>query len=72
MSDLIRTSLVFEQEGNCIDGGEEQLFIEAKCDGVKLTKENAFYVIKTEQWSFDSIDELKAIVDKISLLIENK
>ena len=69
---LVSCSFQFEQEGNCIDGGEEQLTIEMKCDGLKLTQENAFYVIKTEQWSFDSIDELKSIIDRVSLIIENK
>jgi hypothetical protein len=66
---LESASFIFSQEGNCIDGGDEQL--EIRCEsslGIDRDKE-FFYVLKTEQWAFDSLDELQEQLRRISKII---
>lgn len=56
----------FSQEGNCVDGGDE--FLEIRCEsslGIDYD-EGCFYVLKTEQWSIDSVDELQKLFDRIN------
>lgn len=69
---LESASFKFEQTGNCRDTAKfETLTIECKSEvGIDRT-DGCFYVIKTEQWSFDSIKELKEIVDRIDKAINN-
>lgn len=58
-------SFVFTQEGNCIDGGSEELTIRCLSDlGVDCTG-GCFYVLNTGQWSFDSVEELQELIDRI-------
>lgn len=67
---LESASFVFEQEGNCVDESEyETITIECKSDLGIDTTGGCFYVIKTEQWSFDSIEDLKEMVNRIDKAI---
>lgn len=61
----------FSQEGNCVDSSDiELLTIECKSDlGIDNT-EGCFYVIKTEQWSFDSIEDLQKLIDRIDKVLK--
>jgi hypothetical protein len=62
----------FSQEGNCIDGLEfEQIDIEIKNDIGHLETEGYFFVIRTNQWSFDSLDEFKSMIEKIEKSIKS-
>jgi hypothetical protein len=66
---LESASFIFSQEGNCVDGGDEQL--EIRCEsslGIDRDK-GFFYVLKTEQWAFDSLDELQEQLSRISKII---
>lgn len=59
----------FSQEGNCIDGGIETL--EIRCEsslGIDNDK-GCFYVLKTEQWAFDKIDDLQKLINRISKVV---
>ena len=72
MSEPTLDNAVFEfsQEGNCLDQAEyESLTIECKADIGIDNLEGCFYVIKTEQWSFDSLEELQKLIDRISKVI---
>ena len=61
----------FSQKGNCIDELEfEQIDIELKNDIGHLEEEGYFFVIRTSQWSFDSLDEFKSMIEKIQKAIE--
>jgi hypothetical protein len=68
---LEEASFIFSQESNCVDPTDvEILTIECKSDlGIDNT-EGCFYVIKTEQWSFDNLDELQKLLDRISKAIK--
>lgn len=61
----------FSQEGNCVDQAEyETIEIEMKSDlGIDNTEE-CFFVIKTEQWSFDSIEELEMLLERIKKILK--
>jgi hypothetical protein len=69
--ELTRCEFQFEQDGNSIDGGDEMLIVEVKTNSPSLDKDDLFFVLKTEQWSIDSLDELKKLVNGITELIEN-
>lgn len=61
----------FSQEGNYEDN-EGAEFIEIQCRaslGID-NEEGCFYVIKTKQWSFDSLDELQKLIDRINRVIK--
>jgi hypothetical protein len=66
----------FTQEGNCLDqnGIIEELTIECKSDIGIDGAGSCFYVLKTEGWSIDNVDELQQLFDRIhkSLFTTNK
>ena len=69
---LERAMFEFSQEGNCADGGIETL--EIRCDS-SLGIDNdggCFYILKTDQWAIDSVDDLQKLFDRIQKSIKNK
>lgn len=72
-SKLELATFEFSQEGNCIDQAEyETITIECKSDlGIDNT-EGCFYVIKTEQWSINSEEELLELFKRISKAINKQ
>jgi len=58
--------ITFSQEPDCCDNGEIQeleIYTEDGGGGV-------YYVIETERWAFDSIEELTALINKVKLRLE--
>ena len=58
----------FSQEANCVDGAGddiEKLIVEAKSSLGIDGDGGAFYVMKTEQWAFDEIDELIVMLRRV-------
>jgi len=66
---LEEVTFKFSQDGNCIDGGDEHL--EIRCDSsLGIDRDGScFYILKTEQWSVDSTEELQALFDRINKVI---
>lgn len=65
----------FSQEGNCMSHKDDAEFLEIKCLsdlGIDRTDGKCFYVLKTESWSIDSIDELQELFDRISKTLFHK
>ncbi len=58
---LQRMTFEFAQEANCIEC-ESSLGIDADS--------GCFYVLKTEAWSIESVDELQKLFDRIKKVIE--
>lgn len=59
----------FSQDGNCVDGGIETL--EIRCEsslGIDNDK-GCFYILKTEQWAFDKIDDLQKLINRVSKVV---
>ena len=69
---LEKVTFEFTQEENCASndmGGIELLTVECTSDlGISNT-EGAFFVLKTEQWAINDVDELKLLFDKIEQAI---
>jgi len=60
----------FYQEENCVDGGEgEELIVEAKSSLGIDSDGGAFYVLRTEQWAFDGIDELITMLKRVEAAV---
>lgn len=66
---LAAASFEFNQEGNCIDGNIEELNIRCESSLGIDNDGDCFYVLKTEQWSIDSIDDLQKLFDRINKVI---
>jgi hypothetical protein len=56
----------FYQEANCVDGGEgEHLTVEAKSSLGIDGDGGAFYVLRTEQWAINDIDDLIVMLKRV-------
>jgi hypothetical protein len=61
----------FEQESNCVDGGEgETLIVEAKSSLGIDSDGGAFYVLKTEQWAISDIDEMLVMLKRVKAALD--
>ncbi len=70
--DLDKITFEFTQEEHCMSnsmGGTETLTIECMSDMGITQSQGAFFVLKTEQWAIESIDDLKQLFDKIEKAI---
>ena len=61
----------FSQEPNCVDGGDCES-LQIKCMSSLGIDRNGdcFYVIKTEGWSINSVDDLQQLINRISKVIK--
>lgn len=66
---LFAASFDFTQEGNCIDGDIEELNIRCESSSGIDNDGGCFYVLKTKQWSIDSVDDLQKLFNRISKVI---
>lgn len=67
---LERAMFTFTQDGNCIDGGDEQLVIRCESDLGIERGGGCFYVLETEGWAIESVDELQKLFDRINKVIK--
>lgn len=66
---LESASFKFTQEGNCVDGGFEELIVKCESSLGIDRDEGCFYILKTEQWAIDSEQDLKKLFDRINKCI---
>jgi hypothetical protein len=55
----------FDKDGNCVDGGFESIDIEYKSSLGIDRGGGGFFVIKTQGWSLDSVEELEELFNRI-------
>jgi hypothetical protein len=55
----------FSQEGNCNHGGIEILTVECESSLGIDNDGGCFYVLKTEGWSINSVEEIQKLFDRI-------
>jgi hypothetical protein len=70
---LEKVTFEFTQDEHCMSndmGGVETLTIECMSDMGISDSEEAFYVLKTEQWAIDEPEELVALLDKVKQAID--
>lgn len=71
---LERATFEFSQDGNCVSGSDQYEFLTIECEsslGIDRDEE-CFFVLKTEKWSIDSIDELENLFNRIRKVILKK
>lgn len=61
----------FSQEPNCVDDGDCES-LEIRCvSSLGLDRDNScFFILKTDSWSIDSVDDLQRLIDRISKVIQ--
>jgi hypothetical protein len=63
----------FSQEGNCVSGEGDE-FLEISCvSSLGIDREEGkgvFFIIKTEGWAIEGIDDLKKIFERIEKSIK--
>ena len=74
MTDVMLNKVTFEftQDEHCMSNdmdGVESLTIECMSDIGISNDSSGFFVLKTEQWAINDIDELKLLFDKIEQAI---
>jgi len=61
----------FNQEENCVDGGEgETLIVEAKSSLGIDGDGGAFYVLRTEQWAISDISDMIRTLERVKAALE--
>jgi hypothetical protein len=69
---LIKCSFTFDQEGNGNGTTDETETLTIECEaslGIDNDGE-CFYVLKTEGWSIDNVNELQELFDRIQKVIK--
>lgn len=68
---LESASFTFSQDGNCVDNTDIET-LEIRCESsLGIDRDDGcFYVLKTESWSIDSVDDLQKIFDRIQKVIK--
>jgi hypothetical protein len=72
-AELDTVTFTFTQETNCVDGPSndiETLTVEAKSSLGIDNDGGAFYVLRTEQWAIDGMDEISEIIKRCEKAIE--
>tara|TARA_R110000868_G_scaffold407732_1_gene689473 strand:+ start:2269 stop:2730 length:462 start_codon:yes stop_codon:yes gene_type:complete len=72
-ADLDTVTFTFTQETNCMDGPNndiETLTVEAKSSLGIDGDGGAFYVLRTEQWAVDGVDEINEIIKRCEKAIK--
>lgn len=70
---LESASFTFSQEGNCVDHSDVEV-IEIRCESsLGIDRDGGcFYVLKTDQWTFEDIEDLQKLVNRINKVINKK
>lgn len=59
----------FSQEGNCVDGGYETLEIRMESSLGIDRDGGAFYVIKTDGWAIEGVEDLQKLFNRINKIL---
>ena len=72
---LESATFTFSQEANCVDGSFEDVeVLEIRMEsslGIDRDK-GAFYILKTEQWAVEGVEDLQKLFDRISKVLPNE
>ena len=63
----------FSQESNCVDSGDVEE-LEIRCEsslGIDYDG-GCFYILKTDGWAIDSVEDLQKLFDRIQKSIKNE
>jgi hypothetical protein len=71
-AELTSASFTFSQEGNCVDGGYEELEIRFESSLGLDHDGGGFFILKTNQWAINNAQELQELFDRINGIIKSK
>ena len=71
---LEEASFKFSQDGNCLSPCDQYEFLEVEVhSSLGIDRDNdCFFVLKTEKWSIDSVEDLEKIFDRIRKVVKNE
>lgn len=72
---LERASFEFSQDANCVSENEYEFLkidVESSLGIDRDDKGNHFYVLKTEGWSIDGVEDLEKLFNRIKKTIEDR
>lgn len=64
----------FSQDANCLSDQDDYEFLEIETKSSLGIDRDAdcFFILKTDKWSIDSVDDLEKLFNRIKKLIETK
>ena len=70
---LERATFEFSQEANCLSHPDAAEFLTIECESsLGIDRNNdCFFILKTDKWSIDSIEDLEKLFNRIKKVIEN-
>lgn len=70
---LEEASFRFSQDANCLSDRDEYEFLEIEArSSLGIDRDNdCFFILKTDKWSIDSIEDLEKLFNRIKKVIEN-
>jgi hypothetical protein len=71
---LEESTFRFSQDGNCVSDRDEYEFLEIEAQSsLGIDRDNdCFFVLKTEKWSVDSVEDLENLFNRIRKVILKK
>lgn len=71
---LEEASFKFSQDANCISDSDDYEFLEIEThSSIGIDRDNdCFFILKTEKWSVDSVEDLEKLFDRIRQVIIKK
>ena len=71
---LEEASFKFSQDSNCISDRDEYEFLEIEArSSIGIDRDDGcFFILKTEKWSVDSVEELEKLFDRIRQVLIKK
>lgn len=73
---LESATFLFSQEANCVDGGRDEIEdLEIRMESsLGIDRDGgAFYILKTDQWAVEGVEDLQKLFDRISkVLLDGK
>lgn len=66
---LESAKFIFTQKANCVDGGSDDFEeLEIRCESsLGIDRDgDCFYILKTESWSIDSIQDLEKLIERMN------
>ena len=70
---LEEASFRFSQDANCLSDRDEYEFLEIEAhSSIGIDRDNdCFFVLKTQKWSVDSIEDLEKLFNRIKKVVIN-
>lgn len=64
----------FSQDANCLSDSDQYESIEIEaCSSIGIDRDcDCFFVLKTEKWSVDSVEDLEKLFNRIRKVVKNE